>query len=152
MGRKLSRSRAEISRVLYVAIWTVLIAVSLLSSFGGESTGVGYFENKFLLPLLLAVILFLTELCYTFLDEKLRNSYKHVFGVIVCITLFFGCMFVLILFSKYPIVEYSFITFIFIVLGFIKWLKTPLLPHMKNGTRRVHVTRAATENAQKENN
>lgn len=145
MSKKLNRNKAELFRIVYVVIWTGLIAVSLLFSIiMGDQGSSEYFENKFLLPLLIAVVLFLTELCYTFLDEKFRDAYTHVFGVMVCITLFFGLLFALILSKGNACLEYTFLALNFAVLGCIKWFKTPLLPHTKNGARRIKVTRVST--------
>ena len=145
MSKKLSRNRAELFRIVYVLIWTVLIAISLLlSTILGDHGQSEYFENKYLLPLLIAVVLFLTELCYTFLDEKLRDAYSHVFGVMVCITLFFALLFSLILAKGNVWLEYLFIALNFATLGCIKWFKTPLLPHKKNGAIRIKATRVDT--------
>lgn len=140
MAQKLKRKKAELFRFLYVLVWTILIALSLLFSVIRTDSGEGnYFEDNFLLPLLLAVVLFFTELCYTFLEEKLKAKYSDVLGVMVCLLLFFAFLFILIISKEYIILEYVFLGLCFIVLGCIKWLKTPLLPHQAKSARSINV-------------
>lgn len=146
MATKLKRGKAELFRILYVVIWTILIAISLLFSIIWPSAGErSYFEEKFLLPLLLAVVLFITELCYTFLDEMYRNKYSNVLGVMICVLLFFVFLFVLIISKDCVTLEYIFLILCFSVLGGIKWLKTPLLPYSKHLMRRVKVSKVETK-------
>lgn len=150
MARKLKRGKAELFRIVYVLIWTTLIAMSLLFSIiwpnGGEKS---YFEDKFLLPLLLAVVLFLTELCYTFLDEMYREKYSNVFGVMICVLLFFVFLFSLIVSKDNNVLEYIFLILCFTVLGGIKLLKTPLLPYRKSVPRRIKAEKADTSTVPK---
>ena len=138
MKRKtLTQGKAELFRILYIFVWDVLIMCSLFLSliFLKEAIDSDFFTMQILLPALLAVTLFYTEITYVFLFEKYKGTYKQVFEVMVTITIIFLVLILLIAFKNCLGMIYGAVFAISVALGYVKWLKTDLLPYKTVITR-----------------